>query len=271
MAAVGVSFAYGARRVLRGIDLRIAAGEILGILGPNGSGKSTLLRIFGGALSPEQGEVRLGGRPVRAYGARERAKWIAFVPQEVQFAFPFTVAEVVLMGRSPHLGGALFEGEADIAAARAAMSRVGVLDLAGRPVDELSGGERQLVAVACALAQETPILLLDEPTAFLDIRHELAIYELLRELRGEGRTVVVALHDLNLAALYCERLALLARGELVAAGSPEEVVTPSNVERAYETAVTVHRNPLTGAVSVAPRGARREIGPRRGDAHRRAY
>jgi len=130
------------------------------------------------------------------------------------------------------------------------------LELADRPLDELSGGERRLVAVACALAQESPILLLDEPTAFLDIRHEIAVYELLRGLRSEGRTVVVALHDLNLAALYCERLALLGRGELVAVGSPEAVVTPSNVERAYEVAVAVHRNPATGAVSVAPRRER---------------
>jgi len=167
----------------------------------------------------------------------------------------------VLMGRAPHLGGSLFESPRDIAAARECMRRTGVLDLADRWVHELSGGERQRVILARALAQESPVLLLDEPTTFLDIRHEVEVYELLSELRQEGYTVVAALHDLNLAALYCQRLALLKSGRLLQVGPPQEVITAENLRAAYDAEVDVRRSEATGTVTVLPlrrRGLRTE-------------
>jgi iron complex transport system ATP-binding protein len=163
------------------------------------------------------------------------------VTQEPAVDFPFTVAEVVLMGRAPHLGGRMFESERDIEVARRAMARTRVLELADRHVGELSGGERQRVVLARALAQEAPLLLLDEPTAFLDIRHQAEVFALLRELRRDGYTVVAAVHDLNLAAAYCDRLVLLCQGRLLTSGSPAEVLTASNLRAAYEIDVELHR------------------------------
>ena len=247
-----VAFAYGARRVLEGIDLSVERGEMVGIIGPNGSGKSTLLRLMGGVLRPAAGEIRIEERRIEAYGRRELAQRIAAVAQETAIDFPFSVAEVVLMGRAPHLGGRLFESARDLAVAEQAMRRTGVLDLADRRIHELSGGERQRVILARALAQEAPILLLDEPTTFLDIRHQVEVYDLLRELQSEGYAAVAALHDLNMAALYCQRLVLLKAGRILRVGTPEEVITPESVRAAYEADVDVRRNEHTGALSVLP-------------------
>jgi iron complex transport system ATP-binding protein len=230
----------------------LAAGEMLGVIGPNGSGKSTLLRLLSGVLQPSSGDVRVYGRPLAAYARREIGRAIAVVPQETMIEFPFSVTEVVLMGRSPHLGGFAFEGDRDMQVARDAMQRTGVLDLASRSIHELSGGERQRVVLARALAQEAGILLLDEPAAFLDIRHEVEIYDLLRDLQREGRSVLTVLHDLNLAALYCDRVALLKAGRLVRVGTPAEVITYRTLTEVYETEVYVDTNDITGAVNVLP-------------------
>jgi len=249
---VRVSFAYGDRLAIDDVSLAVRAGELLGVLGPNGSGKSTLLRLMAGGLSPARGEVRLDGRSLGSYRRTEVARRIAATAQENAIEFPFTVAEVVLMGRAPHLGGALFESREDVQVARAAMERCGVVELAGRLIHELSGGERQRVILARAVAQQTPVLVLDEPAAFLDIRHQVEIYDLLRDLQAEGRTIVTVLHDLNLAALYCDRVALLQAGRLIAAGAPEAVITHATITRVYETDVCVQRNAVTGAVTVLP-------------------
>jgi len=250
--ARGLHFGYAQQLVIEDVSLVLRSGEMLGVIGPNGSGKSTLLRLLSGVLRPQAGTIRVQGRPLADFAPRDRARAMAVVPQETASEFPFSVIEVVLMGRSPHLGGFAFEDDHDVQVARAAMIRTGVLELASRSIHELSGGERQRVIVARALAQEAPILLLDEPGAFLDIRHEVEIYDLLHDLQREGHSILTVLHDLNLAALYCDRVALLKAGRLVCVGPPSEVITYAAIKEVYETEVYVDVNDVTGAVNVLP-------------------
>jgi iron complex transport system ATP-binding protein len=252
LEACGVQFSYGGAPVIDDVSLTLGPGEMLGVIGPNGSGKSTLMRVLSGVLPPARGEVRLHGRRLATYARRELGRAIAVVPQETVIEFPFSVIEVVLMGRSPHLGGFAFEGDRDLEVARTAMQRTGVWELAGRSIHELSGGERQRVVLARALAQETRILMLDEPAAFLDIRHGVEIYDLLQDLQREGRSIVTVLHDLNLAALYCDRVVLLKAGRVVCAGAPSQVITYGTLTEVYETEVYVDTNDITGAVNVLP-------------------
>ncbi len=248
----GVSFAYGAEPVLRDVSFTVGRGEFVGIIGPNGSGKSTLLRVMSGLLRPQHGQVHLDDRPLDGFDRRELGRRIGVVPQETAVTFPFSVTEMVLFGRTPHLGGFGFEGDADLAAARQAMERTETAHLARRAITELSGGERQRVILARALAQEPDHLLLDEPAAFLDIRHEVEMYDLLRDLQRGGMTVVSVLHDLNIAALYCDRLLLLHDGRLAHAGSPPDVVTYANLTEVYGTEVYVTMNDITGSLNVLP-------------------
>ncbi len=252
LRASQVSFGYGEGRVVQDVFLTLHAGEMLGVIGPNGSGKSTLLRLLSGVLAPEAGTVTLLDQPLLSYGPRALARHIAVVPQESTIEFPFSVTEVVLMGRSPHLGTFAFEGDRDLEVARTAMQRTGVAHLAGRCIHELSGGERQRVILARALAQEAAILLLDEPAAFLDLRHAVELYDLLRDLIAEGKSVLTVLHDLNLAALYCDRVALMKGGRIVESGVPGEVITYAHITATYETEVYVDRNDITGAINVLP-------------------
>jgi cobalamin transport system ATP-binding protein len=245
-------FRYAHDTVIDDVSLTLGSGEMLGVIGPNGSGKSTLLRLLSGVLRPERGEVRVLGRPLSEFSQRDIGRTIAVVPQDTVIEFPFSVTEVVLMGRAPHLRGFAFEGDRDLEVARAAMRRTGVLELADRSIHELSGGERQRVVLARALAQEAPLLLLDEPGAFLDIRHEVEIYDLLRDLQQEGHTIVSVLHDLNLAALYCNRVMLLKSGRVVKTGPPDQVITYALLTEVYETEVYVDVNAVTGAVNVLP-------------------
>ena len=245
-------FRYTEAMVVDDVSFGLARGEMLGILGPNGSGKSTLLRLLSGVLAPASGEVRAHGRLLTSYNRRQLGQAIAVVPQDTAIEFPFSVTEVVLMGRSPHLGGFAFEGDRDVEVAHEAMRRTGVLDLAHRSIHELSGGERQRVVLARALAQEASIMLLDEPGAFLDIRHTVEIYDLLQDLQRDGRSIVTVLHDLNLAALYCDRVVLLKAGRLFRLGTPAEVITYEALTEVYETEVYVDTNDITGAVNVLP-------------------
>ncbi len=250
--ANALRFSYSREPVIDDVSLTLNAGEMLGVIGPNGSGKSTLLRLLSGVLQPEGGEVRINGRPLGNYSRRELGRAIAVAPQDTLIEFPFSVTEVVLMGRSPHLGAFSFEGDRDLEVAREAMRRTGVLELADRSIHELSGGERQRVVLARALAQQARILLLDDAGAFLDIRHEVEIYDLLQDLQREGKSILTVLHDLNLAALYCDRVALLKAGRLVRLGSPSEVITYTALTEVYETEVYVDTNDITGAVNVLP-------------------
>jgi len=257
LAAERVSFAYGPRVVLSEVSLAVAPGELVGVIGPNGCGKTTLVRLLSGVLAPRAGSVRLRGAALGTYRRRELARRLAVVPQDPTLEFPFTALEVVLMGRAPHLPALGFPRAHDLAVARAAMARLEVAGLEDRPLDRLSGGERQRVLLARALAQEPEVLLLDEPTTHLDLRHQAGIYDVVAELRrSRGIAVVSVLHDLNLAALYCDRLVLLAGGRVVCEGSPAEVLTPAVLGAAYATEVYVGTNALTGGPIVLPRGRR---------------
>jgi iron complex transport system ATP-binding protein len=238
---------------LRDVSLSVVAGEMLAVVGPNGSGKSTLLRAASGVLVPLAGRVLVAGHDVQRYSRRDLARLTAVVPQDTLVEFPFSVEELVLMGRTPHLGRFGFPARRDLDIAREAMLRVGVGHLARRALHELSGGERQRVIVARALVQEPKLLLLDEPTAHLDIRHQVEIYDLMVELNAEGGlTIVSVLHDLNLAAMYFPRVALLSDGQLYAVGSTAEVLTYSTIRAVYGTEVYVAPNDVTGTLNILP-------------------
>jgi iron complex transport system ATP-binding protein len=238
-----LSFAYKDRVVLQSISLSIESGEMVGILGPNGSGKTTLLRILSAVLYG-QGEVKLDGRNIATCGRRELSKLFAVVPQENRVNFPYTVAEIVLMGRASHHSSLALEGKEDLKVARASMELTDSLSLAHRYLHELSGGEKQRVMIARALAQQPQILLLDEPSAFLDLKHQVQVFELLHRLNRErGLTIVAALHDLNLAALFFPRLVMLRNGRIYSDGVPSEVLTEKMIEEVYGLRVRVAADP----------------------------
>src|SRR5881409_31984 len=249
-----VSFAYPAaeeRRArpfaLADLSFEIAPGEIVGVIGPNSSGKTTLIRLLTRVLEPASGEIRLEGVPVRRLSRTDLARRVAVVPQGILPQFPFTVGELALMGRYPHDPGRYFESPRDRSVARAAMEATGVLELADMPLEHLSGGERQRAVIARALAQEPRLLILDEPTAHLDLRYQAECIGLLRRINRErGTTVVLVSHDLNLAAEVCDRLLLLSAGRVVRVGSPSDVLDAGRLSAVYGCDVTVSDNALTG-------------------------
>jgi len=251
--ASSIRFRYGERLLFDGLSLAIRPGEMAGLIGANGSGKTTLLRILSGVLRPEAGTIRAGGRDLPGLAARERARLIGVVPQESRLTFDFTALEVVLMGRAAHVGFLGVEGALDLKAARRAMERTGTTPYADRLTGRLSGGERQLVFVARALAQEPGILLLDEPTAFLDIRHRLEIYALLRDLNErEGLTVLITSHDINLAARFCRRLVLMKDGRILADGPTGDVFKAEILTDLYDTPLRILRDDQTGEAIALP-------------------
>ena len=256
LAARGVGAGYRGRQVLHEVSLEVAPGELLAVVGPNGAGKSTLLKVLGGALKPWSGVVELEGRPLDEFDRRAVARRLASLGQESGSAFAFTVLEMVLMGRAPHLGALRLEGEHDLKIAREALERFDLLALAARPINEISGGERRRVFLARVLAQQPQVALLDEPTAFLDLKHVAEIFSRLKQLRVQhSMSVVATLHDLNAAALYADRVLLLKDGKAVGCGVPEEVLTRDNLRTVYETEVYVGRNPATGTVAILPAAA----------------
>jgi iron complex transport system ATP-binding protein len=275
LRAADVTFGYGDRIVLRDVSVDVPAGGFIGIIGPNGSGKTTLLRLLAGTRRPQRGSVMLDGISLAAMPRAEIARRMAVVPQETHLAFDYTVLEVVLMGRYPHLGAFAIEGPRDLALAREALTSTGTLSLQDRMFNTLSGGEKQRVVIASALAQLAPsasssapslssacsALLLDEPTAALDLKYQLETAALVRDLHARhGLTVVMSTHDLNLAASLCNALVLLKNGRVVQRGPVDEVLTPDSVRELYEVDAEVMRHPATGRLMVTPLGRARGDG-----------
>jgi iron complex transport system ATP-binding protein len=229
-----VTAGYRDRVVLHDITCRIEAGALVGLIGPNGAGKTTLLRVISGYLQPQRGQVLLDNRDIREMPPRERSRYMALVPQTLHIPVPFSVAELAAIGRTPYLSGWSPLTARDKDAVRAALSATDLSGLQDRPVDELSAGERQLALVAMALAQETRVLLLDEPAAHLDIHHAWSLIELVRSLAYErNMAVVMTSHDLNLAGAFCTKLVLLEQGRVAAEGSRDEVLTEPILSRVY--------------------------------------
>jgi len=247
-----LSAAYHTRPVLENVSFEVASGEVVALIGPNGAGKSTLIRAVSGVI-PAQGEVYANGINLQTLDSLRRARALAVVPQAVSLPPAFTVWETVLMGRAPHLGFLGQTSPRDEELARSALRRVHADGLIQRPIGELSGGERQRVLLARALCQSTPILLLDEPIAHLDLQYQVSMMELIRDLaREESLAVLVALHDLNLAAQYAHRIALLVNGALRAFGAPRDILTASLVSESYGLSVAVLEHPLADAPLLLP-------------------
>jgi iron complex transport system ATP-binding protein len=254
LTASNVSFAYhaAAPRVVDEVSLTIEPGELTGILGPNGSGKTTLLKMLSGTLTPTSGSIAFEGRALGAWKRRDLARRIALVPQETHAPFDFTVLDIVLMGRFPHLGAFALEGPADLAIAKQALVSTATSSLEDRLFSTLSGGEKQRVVIASALAQSPELLLLDEPTASLDLGHQLDVQMLLAGLNREhGVTMVLSTHDLNLAAALCRQLVLLRGGRVIAQGPTEDVLTPAAVRTLYGVDADIQRHPA-GRLTVTP-------------------
>ena len=237
---------YDSKFSLQDISFKIIPGELLGVIGPNGSGKTTLLKVITKVLKPQKGRIVFDGKDISKMGFKEFARKVAFVPQTSAAGLNMTVEEFVLLGRIPHRGQFQFlETKGDEQVAEQAMALADVLELSERFLFELSGGEKQLATIARALAQEPQLLLLDEPTAHLDIGHQVKILDLVRRLNHKnGLTIIIVLHDLNLASLYCDTLLLLKEGKIHSMGAPEEILTYSEIEEVYETPVVVKTNPV---------------------------
>ena len=254
LEARSVSFSYrDDARVLHEVSLDVPRAAIVGLLGPNGSGKTTLLRVLAGTSKPARGEVRLDGRPIASLTRLELARRIAVVPQETHATFDFTALDIVLMGRYPHLGTFELEGADDLRIAREAMAATDTGAFQSRAFGTLSGGEKQRVVIAGALAQASDILLLDEPTASLDLGYQFDIVDLLRRLNADrGTTMVVSTHDLNLAAVLCTELVMLHAGRVIARGPTRDALTPANVRALYEVDAEIAMHPRAGHLTVTP-------------------
>jgi ABC-type cobalamin/Fe3+-siderophores transport system ATPase subunit len=250
-----ISTSYGKRLALQDLSLAVQSGEILAVIGPNGAGKSTLIRAVSGILPLLQGRVSISGKDLARLNPAQRARLVAVTPQARNLPPAFSVYETVLLGRTPHLGWMGQAGASDHARVHQSLERTGTLDLAERRVGELSGGEQQLVLLARALAQDTPVLLLDEPTTHLDLQHQTRLLQLVRDLASRhDLAILLVVHDLNLAGLYADQLALLVEGKLWAIGSPAEVLTSENLSAIYQIPVEVIRHPRHGTPLVLPDG-----------------
>ena len=258
LLASELSYGYSSGRHTRSftlddVSVTVERGSLTGLLGPNGCGKTTLLNLLSGVLQPAHGQVSLNGIPLAGRSRRDIARHLAVVPQETHPAFDYTVMEMVLMGRHPHLGTFELEGPSDLALARDALAATGTDHLAGRAYMTLSGGEKQRVVIASALTQSPEVLLLDEPTASLDLGYQLEVAALLRRLnRDRGVTMVLATHDLNLAASLCDRLILMRDGRVVAQGATRDALTASSIRRIYDVDADVSFHGAAGHVTVTP-------------------
>ena len=250
-----LTVAYGKKYALQEVSLAVAPGEIAALIGPNGAGKSSLIRAVSGVIGRRSGHVHFNGQDLLALSTYERARLLAVVPQAGQMGGAFTVQQAVLLGRTPHMNWLGKASRTDLAEARRAMQQTVLEELADRRIAELSGGEQQRVLLARALAQSTPVLLLDEPTTHLDLQHQTTFLNLVRRLAEErGLAVLMALHDLNLVSLCADRVALLVDGQIMAEGVPDEVLTAGNIEEAYQTPVRVVTLDDRGTTVILPQG-----------------
>ena len=246
-----LSYEIDGKALLDGVDLQVDRGKFVGLIGPNGAGKTTLLRTLGGIVRDWRGDVRLEGMALGSLTSKEVSERLALVPQVAPYTHGFITLELVLMGRYPHLGRFQIEGHEDDRIAREAMRLTKTEQFADRTLDTLSGGERQRVFVARAMAQQPRILLLDEPTANLDVLHQLRVLELVRRLVDDGLTAVAAFHDLHVAARYCDRLVVIKEGRVRAQGMPEEVLTPGTLRSVFGVEAAVNRDTSTGGLSIS--------------------
>ena len=241
LQANDLSFSYGKREAIQRVSLSLHSREVLGLIGPNGSGKTTLLKLLAGILPSPSCPVLYGKRALNSFSRRELSRHITFVSQEMSLSFPFTVREVVALGRTPYLGRFAPETAQDKIAIETALQETDLSELAERPLATLSGGEQKRAFLARAFAQQANIVLLDEPTSNLDLHYQLQIMKLITQMQTEGRSIIVALHDLTLAARFCSRLILLTSGQLIADGSPEEVLTEANLSKYFQVTAQVQR------------------------------
>ena len=266
LSVEGLSCSVGAQTLLEDVRLHAGQGQFVGIIGPNGAGKSTLLRALSGMLAHQHGAVLLEGTDLRSMSSRDAAVSMALVPQIAPYTHGFTSFELVLMGRYPHLGRFQIEGREDSRITRDAMRQTDTERFADRTLDTLSGGERQRIFVSRALAQQPRILLLDEPTSNLDVFHQLKVLDIVRQLVDDGLTAVAAIHDLHMAARYCDRLVLLSEGRVLSEGRPEEVLTPDAIESAFGVRCAVYPDPVTGSLAVSLIGPADALTPPAGEA-----
>ncbi|MCD4843255.1 MAG: ABC transporter ATP-binding protein [Methanosarcinales archaeon] len=250
LEVIDLNVSYGPIQVLKQISLQVSKGEVIGIIGPNGSGKTTLLKAIVKAIKPTSGTVLINEVDVHEIKTREIAKNVAMVSQVISINFDFTVEDIVLMGRTPYIKGS--ESIEDIDIVRDAMKKTHTLFLKDRLITQLSGGELQRVIIARALAQQPNILLLDEPTSHLDITNQIDILNLVKNVAGKGMIVLAVIHDLNLAAYYCNKICLLQDGDLISSGTPRQVLTSSNIKRAFNIDVQIITNQMTNSLNVMP-------------------
>jgi ABC-type cobalamin/Fe3+-siderophores transport systems, ATPase components len=251
ISAENISFSYAAKPVMEGVSFSIDEARMVAVIGPNGSGKTTLLKIINGTLFPDSGQMLVDGKETSCWPRKEIARKVAIVPQETAVIFPFYAEEIVLMGRFPHLSNYRFEDKKDYRVVHEAMERTDTLAFASRRFDELSAGERQRVLIARALAQEPEVLLLDESTVFLDLKHQAQFLTLLRQLNtAQKLTVIFVTHDINLAAQNADRIILLYSGKIYAIGKPAEVITAANIKEVYDVDALIDKNPHDGSPRV---------------------
>ena len=246
----GLTIGYEEKTIISDINAEVQTGELIGIIGRNGAGKSTLLKTIRGLLPAKAGHVLYFGKPLASYGEKELARRVAYLQQNVETGFGYTGLDIVLTGRYPYMKWWESEKDEDKELARDCMSYTGTLDLAERPVTEVSGGQKQRILLAKVLAQQTPVLFLDEPTTGLDMVYREEIFRFARELANMGKTILMVVHELDLAAAYCSRIFLLGEGKLLADGTPEQVFTETLLSRAYEADISVEQNPKNGRLEI---------------------
>lgn len=251
VSADGLHYEVDAKALLDGVDLHVKRGQFVGLIGPNGAGKTMLLRAIAGVLRYSEGVVLLDGTDVKDGSPRDIARAMALVPQVAPYTQGFTALELVLMGRYPHMGRFQIEGNEDNVIARNAMRLTETEQFTDRTLDTLSGGERQRIFVARALAQRPHVLLLDEPTSNLDILHQLKVISLVRKMVDDGLTAIAAIHDLQMAARYCDRLVLMNDGRIMAKGTPEEVLTPETIQASFGVRTAVYQDPVSGSLALS--------------------